>query len=59
MVDPLYWEIDSALEPDEDSHCPDCGSRYDGIGFCPFCDYEPDDPEWLFYEFDDSEGDWL
>jgi hypothetical protein len=35
-------------EYEEDQNCcSDCGSQFDGIGFCPFCDYgieeEPDE----------------
>jgi hypothetical protein len=52
------FEIDRYLEGDEDDYCSDCGTPYDGLGWCPFCDYEPDDPDWLFYgAYDEHEGE--
>lgn len=52
------FEIDRYLEGDADDYCPDCGTRYDGIGYCPFCDYDPNDPDWLFYgAYDEHEGE--
>jgi hypothetical protein len=48
------FEIGDFLEHDEDDYCDDCGTLLDGIGYCPFCDYDPDDPEWLFYDAEDD-----
>lgn len=40
----MHWDgEDHAYECDEwydDNRCPDCGSTFDDVGFCPFCDYD-------------------
>jgi len=50
------FEIDDYLVGDPDDYCADCGTRFDGLGYCPFCDFEPDDPEWLFFEPGDADN---
>jgi len=49
------FEIDDYLVGDPDDYC-ECGTRFDGLGYCPFCDYDPDDPEWLFFEPGDMDN---
>ena len=49
------FKIDYYLVGDPDDYC-ECGTRFDGLGYCPFCDYDPDDPEWLFYDEQDADN---